>query len=188
MTVLNSKRWTALFLALAVIVSHQLTKIIVFSAVNAHGGPIEVLPFFNLVEVWNTGISFGMFNQLPYGRWLLSALAMVIVLFLLRWLWLEESKITAAALGLIIGGAIGNVMDRLRLGAGADYLDFHALGYHWPAFNVTDSAIFLGVLVLICPPKNCTSGSETIGYNSRRRIVSWQAGESATQKSRSFAS
>ncbi len=141
------RRGRYFFIALLVIVSHQFARMAVFGA----GERIEVLPFFNLVEVWNRGISFGMFNDLSYGQWLLSGMGIIISLFLLRWLLLTDSERTASALGMIIGGAIGNVIDRLRFGAVADYLDFHAFGYHWPAFNLTDSAIFIGVVLLLLP-------------------------------------
>jgi signal peptidase II len=109
--------------------------------------PISVTPFFDLVMVWNKGISFGMFssqNQ-PY---LLIALSAVIVFILWRWLATAGSRWIAGAIGAIIGGALGNVIDRLRFGAVADFFDFHMDIYHWPAFNVADSAIFIGVVIL----------------------------------------
>lgn len=141
-----------LFLSAIIILLHQLAQTWVYQLIEAHGGHITVLPFFNLVEVWNRGVSFGMFNNLVYGQWLLSALAIVITLFLLRWLWRTTDRLTAIAIALIIGGAVGNAIDRLRYGAVADYLDFHAFGYHWPAFNLTDSAVFIGVVSLLTFP------------------------------------
>jgi signal peptidase II len=143
------KRWRYLILAPMILIAHQLARLAAFRAVNDHGGPIAVLPFFNLVEVWNPGISFGMFNGLVYAQWLLSALAIAITLILLRWLSRAENKITAMALSFVIGGAVGNTIDRLRFGAVADYLDFHIYGKHWPAFNVTDMAIVVGVGLLM---------------------------------------
>ncbi len=145
------KRWRYLFLSMLVILLHQLAQTWVYDLIEAHGGQITILPFFNLVEVWNKGISFGMFNDLSYGQWLLSGMAMIITLVLLRWLSRTDDRLTAAALCLIIGGAVGNTIDRMRFGAVADYLDFHAYGYHWPAFNLTDSAIFIGVILLLLP-------------------------------------
>jgi signal peptidase II len=139
------KRGRYLLIAVVVIACHQFARMALFGS----GKPIAVLPFFNLVEVWNRGISFGMFNDLAYGQWLLSGMAIIITLILLRWLFYTDDRFTAAALGLIIGGAVGNTIDRLRFGAVADYLDFHAFGYHWPAFNFTDAAIFLGVVMLL---------------------------------------
>ncbi len=110
---------------------------------------IEVLPFFNLVTVWNYGISFGMFNSGSAGGSIIFVgLALAIVVALLVWLRSAASALIAAALGLVIGGAVGNVIDRLRFGAVFDFLDFHVAGWHWPAFNVADSAICIGVLLL----------------------------------------
>ena len=107
-------------------------------------------PFFNLVLAWNPGVSFGMFNSgSPLAVWGLAAVALLIVVALLVWLTRVGHWLGAAAIGLIVGGAVGNVIDRLRFGAVADFLDFHVSGYHWPAFNVADSAITIGVLFLL---------------------------------------
>ncbi len=138
-----------LLIALLIIVLHQLAQTVVYDMIEAHGGQLKVLPFFNLVEVWNSGISFGMFRNLAYGQWILSAVSAVITLVMLGLLWRAHSSWVASALSLIIGGAIGNLIDRIRFGAVADYLDFHAFGYHWPAFNVTDMAICAGVFFLV---------------------------------------
>lgn len=113
--------------------------------------PIEVTPFFNLVMVWNHGVSFGMFsgtdnNYMPIA---LIAVACTISVFLLGWLWRGERIRETLAIALVIGGAMGNVVDRIRFGAVADFVDIHVAGYHWPAFNVADSAIFLGVAWLL---------------------------------------
>lgn len=111
---------------------------------------IEVLPFFDLVMAWNRGVSFGIFNT--DGRWnavALSALSLVISAFLVAWLRKAENRVVALALGGIIGGALGNVVDRVRWGAVADFLDVHVAGYHWPAFNLADSAISVGAVVLV---------------------------------------
>ena len=106
--------------------------------------------YFNLVRAWNTGVSFSMFND--WGMWgvvLLSLLAFGIILFLLLWLRKEQSRVLQVALGLIIGGAVGNVIDRIRLGAVFDFLDFHIGEQHWPAFNVADSFICIGAGIII---------------------------------------
>ncbi len=109
---------------------------------------VTVLSFFNLVLVWNHGISFGLFAGFDQ-RLGLVALSIVISLILLGWLVKTDSKLVACALGLVIGGAIANVIDRLHYGAVADFFDFHIGRYHWPAFNIADSCIFIGV-VLLC--------------------------------------
>lgn len=110
----------------------------------------EVTGFFNLVLVWNRGVSFGMFSQHPeYIPWVLTGVALVITAILIRWLTQTERMIGIVALGMVIGGAIGNVIDRIRFGAVIDFLDFHVNGYHWPAFNIADAAIFCGVMLLL---------------------------------------
>jgi len=111
--------------------------------------PLNVAPFFNLVMVWNRGMSFGMFPaDSPSQTALLIGIAVVIVAVLLQWLKKTDTRRVAGALGLVIGGAVGNVADRLRFGAVADFFDVHVGIYHWPAFNVADSAICIGVLIL----------------------------------------
>lgn len=108
---------------------------------------VEVLPFLNLVRVRNEGVSFGMLGGIvPW--WSLVLLAAVIVAWLLIWLWRVQNRLTAAALGLIVGGALGNVLDRLRYQAVPDFLDFHYGTYHWPSFNLADVAIFCGAALL----------------------------------------
>ena len=128
----------------------QATKWWIFDAVLQPPGIISVAPFFNLVLAWNRGISFGMFDSSSaLNAWILSALALVIVLALAVWLRRAGRLSVAAALGLVIGGALGNVADRLQYGAVRDFLDFHAAGYHWPAFNVADACITVGAAVLV---------------------------------------
>jgi len=112
--------------------------------------PIQVTDFFNLVTVWNRGVSFGLFaNDHGAGPYILSAVALGVAAFLI---WLLRRPVTAwmaLAYGAVIGGALGNVVDRLRFGAVFDFLDFHVAGYHWPAFNLADSAIFVGVAMIL---------------------------------------
>ena len=140
-----------LAVAVAALALDQASKLYFYDLLVAEGRrAIEVLPFFNLVTVWNYGISFGMFNNgSPAGSIVFVALALAIVVALLIWLRSVTSPLVAVALGMVIGGAIGNVVDRLRFGAVFDFLDFHIAGWHWPAFNVADSAICVGV-VLLC--------------------------------------
>ncbi|MDE3059429.1 MAG: signal peptidase II [Pseudomonadota bacterium] len=127
----------------------QASKLLLLAAVTAaNQHVIGLTPFFNLVMVWNTGVSFGMLAG-PHQAWPLVALSAAITFILLMWLYKATSSLVAAALGAVMGGAIGNVADRLRFGAVADFFDFHMGIYHWPAFNVADSAICIGV-VLLC--------------------------------------
>ncbi|MCB1556607.1 MAG: signal peptidase II, partial [Alphaproteobacteria bacterium] len=105
---------------------------------------------FNLVLVWNKGISFGMFTQHgDYGPYILSALSLAIAGFFLIWLLRTTNRRLALSIGLVIGGAIGNVIDRLRFGAVVDFLDFHWKDWHYPAFNVADSAIVIGIAFIV---------------------------------------
>jgi signal peptidase II len=108
---------------------------------------IEITSFFNIVEVWNPGVSFGMGAAL--GPWVLTGLAVVISVALFIWLLRAETGLLQIALSLLIGGAVGNVIDRVRFGAVYDFLDVHVMGYHWPAFNVADSAITVGAVMLL---------------------------------------
>ena len=111
---------------------------------------IEALPFMNIVMVWNEGISFGLFAGTPAAAngILMGLLAMIILGFAI-WIIRTPHHGLRLILAAIIGGALGNLWDRVRFGAVADFYDFHIAGYHYPAFNVADSAIVLGVIGLI---------------------------------------
>ena len=111
-------------------------------------GSIELTSFFNLVMVWNPGISFGMFNDIAQSHYVFSALATVIVIALLLSLVKTHHTLYLWAIGCICGGALGNVIDRLRFGAVADFFDFHLYGHHWPAFNIADIAVCVGAFLL----------------------------------------
>ncbi len=108
-------------------------------------------PFgLDLTMVWNRGVTFGLFaGDGPLNHILLALLAGGIALFLLRWLARAESTRIALALGAVIGGAVGNIIDRLRFGAVVDFVDAHAWGWHWYVFNLADAAIVCGVVVLL---------------------------------------
>ena len=90
-----------------------------------------------------------MFNQLEYSHLIFSIVQGSIALALIFWLYQNEKPHFSYALGLIIGGALGNVSDRIQNGAVADFLDFHIATYHWPAFNLADSCVFIGVMILL---------------------------------------
>ncbi len=139
-----------LLIALLVIVLDQFSKIMVYSYLLEVGRMVEVTSFFNLVSAWNTGVSFSMFNNLGVnGVYILSAFSLLVVGFLLYWLNNEKSLYMRASLGFVIGGAIGNVIDRVRLGAVYDFLDVHLGVHHWPAFNVADSFICIGAVLIV---------------------------------------
>ncbi|TMJ34627.1 MAG: signal peptidase II [Alphaproteobacteria bacterium] len=120
---------------------------------GAHGA-ITVLPFMDLVLTWNTGISYGLFPQEgPLGQWALLALKAIAAVLLWIWLARASSRLTAVALGLIIGGAVGNAIDRLAYGAVADFVLLHvtteSFNFKWYVFNLADAAIVAGVLGLL---------------------------------------
>lgn len=141
----------ALALAIAVIAADQASKAWLYTYLVSTGRRIvEVLPFFNLVAVWNYGVSFGILNAGPSaGTWAFVGLALTIVIVLAIWVAKADRVLPAVALGLVIGGALGNVIDRIRLGAVFDFIDLHAMGVHFWAFNVADSGISIGVALLL---------------------------------------
>ncbi|HEX5078634.1 MAG TPA: signal peptidase II [Geminicoccaceae bacterium] len=139
-----------LTVALLLLALDQLSKWIALDLLDLAARPITVTSFFNLVMVWNRGVSFGMLDSLgAFAPWLLSGVALAVVIGLLFWLKRSEHAMTAIGLGLVIGGAIGNALDRLRHGAVVDFLDFHLAGYHWPAFNLADAGICVGAGLIV---------------------------------------
>lgn len=137
-------------IAILIVAFDQLTKWWVLADLMDPPQIVAVTSFFNLVLVWNRGVSFGLFDSdSHWGPILLSALALAISAVLVVWLRRVGGRLPAVAIGMVLGGAVGNVIDRIRFGAVVDFLDFHAFGYHWPAFNVADSAISIGVGLLL---------------------------------------
>ena len=113
-------------------------------------GTVTVAPFFDLVLVWNQGVSYGLLPQRSeLGRWGLILFAFAAAIALSIWLARATSPLAAAAIGLIIGGALGNAIDRIVYGAVADFFSFHAFGYEWYIFNIADIAIVAGVVGLL---------------------------------------
>ena len=112
--------------------------------------PVELGPFISFVVVWNRGISYGLFQQgTELGRWLLVGVSVVACLVLGAWLLRASSRLLALALGLIVGGAAGNAVDRAAYGAVFDFIHLQAGGYSWYVFNVADAAIVAGVIGLV---------------------------------------
>ncbi len=138
-----------LAVAAAVAALDQFVKWWAIGALAEFPQGVEIASFFRLVMVWNRGISFGMFGGGALPPWLLAAFSGLIAAGLTFWLSRVGERWLAIGLGLIIGGAVGNIVDRLRFGAVADFLDFHLGAYHWWAFNVADAAISVGVGVLV---------------------------------------
>lgn len=141
----------AIILAGLIIVADQFTKWLIMVEIM---NPPRVIPVIfigdigiNLVMAWNTGVSFSMLRDA--GPWLLSGLAVAVSIGLTIWLMRLSACLPSYAVGLIIGGALGNVVDRLRFGAVFDFIDFYVNNWHWPAFNLADSAISIGVVLLL---------------------------------------
>jgi signal peptidase II len=144
-------RWSAQGIgsacAIAAYIVDQASKATAIAFFSGSHESVEVLPIFNVVLTRNRGVSFGLFTGLPW--WTLAFLGLTAVTLLSVWLWRTRTKLSGAAIGLIIGGALGNIADRIRWGAVTDFLDFHVGQYHWPAFNFADVAIVCGVVLLL---------------------------------------
>ncbi|MSO74925.1 MAG: signal peptidase II [Alphaproteobacteria bacterium] len=141
-----------------VVVLDQLTKWFARDALWEPPSRIEVFSFFDLVAVENRGISFGMLESVSgFGPWLIAGIALAIAVALVVWLTRTRRRLPAIALGLIVGGALGNVIDRARLGWVIDFIDLHAGDYHWPAFNIADAGITIGVGLLLIDALFCPS-------------------------------
>ncbi len=112
--------------------------------------PVRLAPFLDLIVVWNRGISYGMFQQdTEFGRWALVVLSVAAAVGLLVWLRRAGTPLLAAALGLIVGGAVGNAIDRVAYGAVFDFVHFHVGSFSWYVFNIADAAIVAGVAGLV---------------------------------------
>ena len=142
-------------IASALTAADQLSKWFVLNRLELDDvGQVELLtvgPFgLDLTMVWNRGVTFGMLTgESSWHQIALSVLALAVAAFLLRWMARAENRLTAVALGAVVGGAVGNVIDRLRFGAVVDFVDVHGWGWHWYVFNLADAAIVLGVSALV---------------------------------------
>lgn len=140
-----------LWLSLLVIVLDQLSKYVVSNFLRLYE-TVAVLPFFSITLLHNPGAAFSFLAGAGgWQRWLFTLIALVVSIAIIVWLKRlpAADKWQAAALSLILGGALGNVMDRLRLGYVVDFLDFYYQQWHWPPFNAADSAITVGVAMLL---------------------------------------
>ena len=145
-------RGTAMWIVMALVIAlaDQISKHVIGSLLGP-GEVRNITGFFNLVLVFNRGAAFSLLADAPgWQRELFAAIAVaasvVIVVLMLR---NASQRLFCAGLSLILGGALGNLWDRIALGQVVDFLDFHALGYHWPAFNLADSAITIGAALII---------------------------------------
>lgn len=142
-------RW--LWLSVLVILLDQLTKYMA-SALLGYYQPVAIIPLFNLTLMHNTGAAFSFLDDASgWQRWFFTVIALGVSVFLVLWLkrLTVHEKMQATALALILGGAIGNVIDRIRLGYVIDFLDVYYDKWHFPAFNLADSAITIGAVLII---------------------------------------
>ena len=142
-------RWFAL--SAGIVAADQLTKWLVLSFFENRYPRVELTDFFNLVLVFNKGAAFSLFAQAAgWQTPLLAAFALAAAVIVSVLIVRNPGRgLLCLGLALILGGALGNLIDRVRFGHVVDFLDFHALGWHWPAFNVADSAISVGAVILI---------------------------------------
>jgi signal peptidase II len=138
-------------LAATVLLLDQATKTLANALlVLCSDGTVALAPFLDLCLGYNRGVSFGLLaNDHPAAPWVLAAVAGFVAIVLFVWMLRAGSGWERGAFGLIIGGALGNTTDRLRQGMVTDFIDLHAAGWHWPAFNLADSAIVLGAAILV---------------------------------------
>ncbi len=139
-----------LLVAALVVIGDQLSKSAVRDAITELRRPVLLTDFLALVPAWNPGISFGFLNGGgALSTWLLVGGAAVVIVLLLVWLFSAERQGLAIALGFIVGGAVGNMVDRARLGAVFDFIDVAIAGWHFWTFNLADAAITVGVVLLL---------------------------------------
>lgn len=137
-------------IATVILILDQISKWLILAVVMQPPRRIPVTDFFNLVLTYNTGVSFGLFQgDSPLRPYFLSAIALVIVVGLLVWARRQPPGLLTYGVGGVVGGAIGNVIDRMHQPGVVDFLDFHVAGWHWPAFNIADSAIVCGVVLIL---------------------------------------
>ena len=140
-----------LAVAATVLIADQASKAWVLRGLDLPAlGRVNLLPVLSLTMVWNRGVTFGLLNGFgAAGTWLLAGVAVCVVVALGLWLRRADRIVTAVALGAIAGGAVGNVIDRLRFGAVVDFIHFHVGNWSWYVFNVADAAIVCGVAALV---------------------------------------
>ena len=144
------KAWTWFAAAAGVVLADRVTKWVMLEWLRP-GETVEVTGFFNLVLAYNKGAAFSMFASADGWQTPLLILFAIVAAGIVSYLIVRnrEKRVLCLGLALILGGALGNLIDRLRFGHVVDFLDFHAMGWHWPAFNVADSGITVGALLLI---------------------------------------
>ncbi len=152
-----------LWVSVVVIGLDQLTKLWASSALD-YAVPVAVIPYFNLTLLHNTGAAFSFLSEAGgWQRWFFALMALAVSTVILLWLKrLPSTKVwLAVALALVLGGALGNVWDRIYLGYVVDFIDLYYQGWHWPAFNIADSAISVGAVMLIIDSLRSENGKKS---------------------------
>ncbi|WP_068878908.1 MULTISPECIES: signal peptidase II [unclassified Phenylobacterium] len=143
-----ARRSLGVAIVLGVVAVDQATKGLARATLAS--ASVELAPFFDLRLGFNSGVSFGLFaGESAWARWALVAVTGLVAVWLLAWLFREANALTAAALALILGGALGNLLDRVRVGVVTDFLDLHLGEAHFPTFNLADTAITAGVVLMM---------------------------------------
>lgn len=147
----STNAWLGLSVAAIALILDQANKLwLIFAYDIAAKAPVSLTSFFDLVMVWNRGISYGLLQQdSDFGRWALIFFAFGISLGLALWLFRLEGRLAAVSVGLIIGGAIGNAIDRIAYGAVADFYSLQIFGFNWYVFNLADCWVVAGVVGLL---------------------------------------
>lgn len=146
---IDRKHAASLLMISMIVVIDQFTKLWVVSFFRYHSDFMPITEFFNLVLVENKGISFGMFKNFAYGNHLFLLLSIILTLVIFKLLWMAKDCLSITSYSLIIGGAIGNIIDRVYNGAVIDFIELHLGHFYWPAFNVADAAICGGAFLLL---------------------------------------
>ena len=161
---------SAIMFSLAILIVDQISKWWILSVFNLpEKGSVAVLPFFNLTMVWNRSISMGLLPDALANRWFLIVLTAVIAAGIFVWMLRTVRPLERTALAMVFGGAVGNLIDRLVHGAVVDFIHLHAFGYNYYVFNIADSMITIGVILLLIDglrdngksPKNAVKDGST---------------------------
>lgn len=139
-----------LLLSALIIVGDFLTKQLALTHLMLHE-PVPITPFFNLTLIYNSGAAFGFLNsgEPSWQRWLLTAVSVIATILFYRWFQTSRDNLQRAAIALVMGGAVGNLIDRAFTGYVVDFIQVHGAGYYFPAFNIADAAICVGVGLLL---------------------------------------
>lgn len=145
-----ARRLGVIVVVLVFLADQALKLWLLFGLRLAETGPYAVTPFMDIVLAWNRGISYGLFQQgTDIGRWALVIISFVAAIWLGRWMWREQRSLTVVSLALIVGGALGNGLDRAVYGAVVDFVHLHYGSFSWYIFNIADAAIVVGVVGLL---------------------------------------